>query len=69
VALQDLTLFFARKPYASQTSRSTADAGKTPRHKPKPVTPSLMHRKRLDRLLMPEKHRATNPNQLLLQWT
>jgi hypothetical protein len=33
------------------------------------VRANLMHRKRLDRLLMPEKHRATNPNQLLLQWT
>ncbi len=33
------------------------------------VRANLMHRKRLDRLLEPEQHHPTNPNQLLLQWT
>lgn len=33
------------------------------------VRANLMHRKRLDRLLNPEKHHPTIPNQLLLQWT
>ncbi len=32
------------------------------------VRANLMHRKRLDRLLRPEKHTPTNPNQLFLQW-
>jgi len=30
---------------------------------------NLMHRKRLDRLLKPEKDHHTDPNQMLLQWT
>lgn len=32
------------------------------------VRANLMHRKRLDRLLKPEKPNPTNPNQLFLQW-
>jgi hypothetical protein len=50
-------------------AQGTQNAVKSPLAFARLLRANLMHRKRLDRLLKPEKKHHKDPNQMLLQWT